>query len=142
MDSWLTDEVKQLLAQPCLAISSAIAKKLNNRIEVIKQNMDERALTEYLVDALDVSSQENVWGSVLELLRDQNIHLHTNVQKSTKENKTGADIGLIINRQICQKKAPSKIRYSCLIQCKRVDINGKIGDFYHEVGSTKKLKAA
>ncbi|MBW4473928.1 MAG: hypothetical protein KME45_26675 [Stenomitos rutilans HA7619-LM2] len=142
MDSWLTDEVKQLLSQPCLAISSVIAKKLNNRIKVIKQNMDERALTEYLVDALDISSLENVWGSVLELLRDQNIYLQTNVRKSTKENKTGADIGLIINRHIYQKKAQSKVRYSCLIQCKRVDINGEIGDFYHEVSSTKRTQSS
>lgn len=58
MDSWLTDEVKQLLSQTCLDISNVIAKKLNNRIKVIKQNMDERALTEYLVDACDVSRGE------------------------------------------------------------------------------------
>jgi len=139
MDSWLTDEVKQLLSQPCLDISNVITKQLNNRIKVIKQNRDERAFTEYLVDALDTSSLENVWGSVLELLRDQNIYLHTNVRKSTKENKTGADIGLVINRQIYHQ---SEIRYGCLIQCKRVDINGEIGDFYHEVSSTKKTQSS
>jgi len=142
MDSWLTDKIKQLLTQPCLAISSVIANKLNNRVNVIKQNMDERALTEYLVDALDTSSLENVWGSVLELLRDQNIYLETNVRKSTKENKTGADIGLIINRHIYQEKAQSKIQYSCLIQCKKVDINGEIVDFYHEVGSAKRTQSS
>ncbi|CAN1212088.1 All0400 protein [Tumidithrix helvetica PCC 7403] len=141
MDSWLTDEVKELLCRPCLDISSGIAKKLNNRIK-LKQNIDERALTEYLVDLLDTSSLENVWGSVRELLRDQNIYLDTNVRKSTKENKTGADIGLIINRKICQRKTQSEIRYSCLIQCKKIDINGVIGDFFHEVRSTKKSQSS
>ncbi|TAF03163.1 MAG: hypothetical protein EAZ77_17765 [Nostocales cyanobacterium] len=142
MDSWLTNEVKQLLSKPCLDISSVIAKRLNNRIQVIKQNMDERALTEYLVDALDTSSLENVWGSILELLREQNIYLHTNVRKSTKENRTGADIGIIINRNIYQYPSKSEIHYGCLIQCKKVDINGEIGEFYHEVSSTKKTQSS
>lgn len=141
MDSWLTDEVKQLLSQPCLTISSVIARRLNNRIKGSKQNIDERPLTEYLVDALDTLSLENVWGGVIELLRDQNIYLKTNIRKSTKENKTGADIGLVIYRQVHQRNSQSKVQYSCLIQCKRVDVNGKIGDFSHEVGSAKKTQS-
>jgi hypothetical protein len=116
MDSWLTDEVKQLLSKPCLIISWMIAKKLNNRIKTSRQNMDERALTELLIDALDTSSSENVWGSVLSFLREQGICLQTNTRKSTKENKTGADIGLIIDRKISQNNSRSKTRYSCLIQ--------------------------
>ncbi|BAB72358.1 hypothetical protein ACN23B_01985 [Anabaena sp. FACHB-709] len=142
MDSWLTDEVKQLLSQPCLTISSVIARRLNNRIKGSKQNIDERAFTEYLVDALDTSSLENVWGSVIGLLRDQNIYLNTNIRKSTKENKTGADIGLIIKRRINQNNSRSEIEYSCLIQCKRVDVNGQIDDFYHEVGLEKKTQSS
>ena len=87
MDSWLTDEVKQLLSRPCLTISSVVARKLNNRTKGSRQNMDERALTEYLVDALDTSSLENVWGGVIELLREKNLFLQTNIRKSTKENR-------------------------------------------------------
>ena len=68
--------------------------------------------------------------------------MQTNVRKSTKENKTGADIGLVINRQIYQKNSRSRIKYSCLIQCKRVDVDGQIGDFYHEVGLEKKTQSS
>ncbi|MBD2593570.1 hypothetical protein H6G74_04400 [Nostoc spongiaeforme FACHB-130] len=142
MDSWLTDEVKYLLSQPCLTISSVIARRLNNRIKGSKQNIDERAFTEYLVDALDTSSLENVWGSVIGLLRDQNIYLNTKIRKSTKENKTGADIGLIIQRRIKQNNSRSEIQYSCLIQCKRVDVNGQIDDFYHTVGDEEKTQSS
>jgi hypothetical protein len=142
MDSWLTDDVKQLLSQPCLTISSVIARRLNNRSKGSKQNIDERAFTEYLVDALDTSSLENVWGSVIGLLRDHSIYLNTNIRKSTKENKTGADIGLIIDRRIKQDNSRSEIQYSCLIQCKRVDVNGHIDDFYHEVGVEKKTQSS
>jgi hypothetical protein len=61
MDPWLTDQVKELLFRPCLAVSGYIGRRLNNRLQV-GQEIDERALTEDLVDRFDTSSGASAWG--------------------------------------------------------------------------------
>jgi hypothetical protein len=53
MDNWLTDRIKEYFFFPCLNISYNIGNRLLNRLE-LNQNIDERALTEDLIDALDV----------------------------------------------------------------------------------------
>ena len=61
MDQWLTDEIKELIFTPCLSISGMIGRKLDNRRRM-GQEMDERALTELLVDSLDTSSLYIMYG--------------------------------------------------------------------------------
>jgi hypothetical protein len=55
---------------------------------------------------------------------------------------TGADLGLILTRTFYHKSNPSKARYAALIQCKRVDNQGKVEDFYHVVKSTGKKQSS
>lgn len=141
MDPWLTDEIKELLFSPCLNLSGIIGRKLDNRIRMA-QEIDERALTETLVDALDTSSKENVWGQVLHMLRDHQIYLNTSIHKSSREHLTGADIGFIINRHVYQRNNSSRARYAALVQCKRIDNNGNVVDFFHEVRSTGKKQSS
>ncbi len=136
MDVWLKDEIKELFFKPCLTLSGNIGRKLENRLRM-SQSIDERALTELLVDSLDTSSIENVWGGSIQLLRDYRIYLDTQIRKSTKEYKTGADIGLIINRQVYEKGKSYKATYATLIQCKKVTEQGYVDDFYHKVGNSE-----
>ena len=84
MDVWLTDEVKQLLFHPCFEIAEKMGSRLDNRIRM-QQNIDERALTEDLIDALDTSSTENAWGTSLSSLRERQIRISTQIRKSTIE---------------------------------------------------------
>ena len=49
---------------------------------------------------------------------------------------------MIINRRVSQRDSQSDIQYSSLIQCKRVDVDGRLGDFYHEVGVGKKTQSS
>ncbi len=49
---------------------------------------------------------------------------------------------MILSRQIHLHKAQSRARYAVLIQCKRVDRNGRIEDFYHVVPSSRKRQSA
>ncbi len=135
MDTWLTDEIKELLFTPCLSVSATVGRKLENRLKM-GQEIDERALTELLVDSLDTSSSENVWGNVIGLLRDHKIYFNTNVKKSTRESTTGADIGFVIHRSVHQNSSSSQARYAVLVQCKKIDSDGNIADFYHQVDSS------
>ncbi len=135
MDGWLKDEVKELFFKPCMTLSGNVGRKLENRLRM-GQEIDERALTEFLVDSLDTSSTENVWGGVINALRDLRIYMDAQIRKSTKEHKTGADIGLIVNRKIYERNASYQATYATLIQCKKVDKEGYVRDFYHQVGSS------
>jgi hypothetical protein len=140
MDQWLSDEIKELLFTPCLSISGMIGQKLDNRRR-LGQEMDERALTELLVDSLDTCSTENVWSNVIGLLRDQQISLATHVAKSTREHITGADIGFTINRSIRTTRMTSSTTYAVLVQCKRIDSDGNVADFFHEVAGSKQKQS-
>jgi hypothetical protein len=135
MDPWLTDEIKELLFSPCLSVSASVGRRLDNRRNM-GQEIDERALTEFLVDALDTASSENVWGNIISILRDHRIYLSTTVAKSTRESATGADIGFVISRSIHRRESPSRARYAVLVQCKKVDSAGKVADFFHQVGGS------
>ena len=106
------------------------------------QEMDERALTELLVDSLDTSSTENAWGNVIGLLRDQQIYLSTHVSKSRREHVTGTDIGFTIHRSIHHAETPSSATYAALVQCKRIDSDGNVADFYHEVSVSKRKQSS
>ena len=141
MDSWLTNEIKELMFRPCLEASGHIGNRLDNRIRMA-QSIDERALTEDFVDWFDSKSGNSAWSKVSQLLRDYDIFLNTNVRKSTLEHKTGADIGLIIQRGVYQKKSRSKARYAVLIQCKKIDENGQVNDFFHKVNSSGKSQSS
>jgi hypothetical protein len=136
MDGWLKDDIKELFFRPCLSLSGNVGRKLENRLRM-GQEIDERALTELFVDSLDTSSTENVWGGTIQLLRDLGIYLDAQIRKSTREHKTGADIGFIINRQIFEKTRSSKAIYATLIQCKKVTRDGYVDDFYHKVGDSR-----
>ena len=135
MDAWLTDEIKELIFTPCLRVSESVGRRLDNRRQM-GQEMDERALTEFLVDSLDTSSSENVWGNVLTVLRDRSIYLGTHVQKSTRESVTGADIGFVIHRSVRKSDTYSQTDYGVLVQCKKIDSNGNVVDFFHQVGGS------
>jgi hypothetical protein len=135
MDQWLTDEIKEVLFTPCLTVSGNIGRRLDNRRNML-QEIDERALTEQLVDSFDTSSSENVWGNIVQLLQDQQIYLNTHVVKSTRESETGADIGLVIARSVHKRDSSSSATYAVLIQCKKIDNEGRVTDFYHEVQSS------
>jgi hypothetical protein len=135
MDPWLQDDIKELLAKPCLATAGMIGHRLDNRRR-IGQEIAEPALTELFVDAFDTSSQFSAWGMVKSLLQDRNFFLTTKVRKSTVEHRTGADIGLILTRSIHQNHNRSQAQYAVLIQCKRIDRHGIVEDFYHVVKST------
>ncbi len=93
MDAWLEDDIKEMLAQPCLHIAATIGRRLDNRIK-LGQEIDERALTEFIVDSFDSGSDLHVWGNIISLLRQHRIYLNTTARKSTIEHRTGADIGL------------------------------------------------
>lgn len=140
MDQWLNDEIKEQIFTPCLSVSGMIGRKLDNRRRM-GQEMDERALTELLVDSLDTSSSENLWSNVIGLLRDQQIYLSTHVAKSTREHITGADIGFTIHRSIHTGRMPSSTTYAVLVQCKRIDSDGNVADFFHEVASSKQKQS-
>jgi len=135
MDPWLTDQLKERLFAPCLQTSAKIGRKLDNRIEM-GQTIDERALTEQFVDSFDTRSTENLWGSTIDQLRDLGIYLRTQVRKSTVEHRTGADIGLVIDRTVHAPAGASNARYAALIQCKKIDEDGMVQDFFHQVPSS------
>ena len=141
MDAWLEDDIKELLTEPCLSVSGMIGRRLDNRRKM-GQAIDERALTESVVDSFDTRSDLHMWGSVVQLLRDRQIYLNTSVRKSTTEHFTGADIGLVLSRKIYDPNVQSRARYAVLIQCKRVDNNGRIADFYHTVSSSGKRQSS
>lgn len=140
MDGWLNDEVKELLFTPCLTVSGIVGRRLDNR-RWMGDEMDERALTELLVDSLDTSSTEHVWAETMELLRARQIYLSTVVSKSTSEAHTGADLGFTIGRQFYGNGQRSSTAYSVLVQCKRIDSQGRVADFYHQVASTSKKQS-
>lgn len=141
MDPWLTDHIKELMFHPCLRISGHIGQRLDNRRRM-DETIDERALTEDFVDHFDSSSGMSAWSEVAHRLREHQIYLNTSVKKSTREHQTGADIGLVIKRAIYQTSARSNSTYAVLIQCKRVDHEGVVEDFHHEVKSTGRRQAA
>lgn len=141
MDAWLEDDIKEMFAQPCLAVSSMIGRRLDNRLKM-GQEIDERALTESVVDSFDTRSGLHLWGTVVQVLRDRQIYVNSSVRKSTVEHRTGADIGLIISRQIHGPHARSRARYGVLIQCKRVDHDGKVADFFHVVKSSGRRQSS
>ena len=136
MDSWLTDRVKELFFQPCLEISAHVGRRLDNRL-VMGESIGETSLTEDLVDRFDSASPENAWGTTLAQLRDLQIHVNTSVRRSRREHVTGADIGFVISRSV-YSNAGSKAKYAALVQCKKVDAEGYVGDFFHSVAGTKK----
>jgi hypothetical protein len=140
MDSWLTDETKELFFQPCLKASGHIGRRLTHRLQK-GEPIDERALTEDFVDLFDTSSPTNAWGLTLKELRDRNIYLNTSVRKAKKEYEIGADIGLVINRKLYGSNN-SKAKYACLIQCKKIDERGVISEFYHVVQSSGKKQSS
>jgi hypothetical protein len=142
MDPWLEDDVKGLLARPCLSIAGRVGERMDDRIRRGASNIDERALTEDFVDCFDTSSRFNAWGQVLDQLRDRNIFMHTSVRKSTVEYQTGADIGLVLRRDFYDSRSPSRAHYAALIQCKRVDEGGRVSDFYHTVSSTGRTQSS
>ena len=142
MDQWLQDDIKELLAKPCLATAGMLGRRMDNRRRPMGQEIDERALTEFFVDAFDTTSGLNAWGTVIQLLKDRGLFLNTSVRKSTVEHLTGADLGLILTRNFNHKSNPSKAKYAALIQCKRVDNQGKVEDFYHVVKSTGKKQSS
>ena len=109
MDSWLTDSVKNLLFKTCMEIAERVGHRLDNRI-AMGQSIDERALTEDLVDSLDTQSTVNAWGTTIHSLQDEGIYLNANVRKSTKEHETGTDVGITINRRIHQAGVQSEAR--------------------------------
>lgn len=140
MDSWLTDDIKESLFRPCLEIAGHIGRRMNNRLRM-GQEIDERALTEDFVDCFDTSSSSNFWGATTAELRDHQIYLNISVRKSTVEHRTGADLGLILRRST-HGSVRTQAHYACLVQCKRVDRNGTVGDFYHQVSSTGRRQSA
>lgn len=135
MDPWLTDRMKEILFSPCLEAAAHIGRRLDNR-RAMGQSIDERALTEDFVDLFDGSSPASAWGWVAAQLREQGLNLNTSVRKSTYEARTGADIGLIIERSVHKTGSSSQGQWAVLIQCKRVNSDGVITDFYHVVAST------
>jgi hypothetical protein len=100
------------------------------------QEIDERALTEDFVDLFDTNSRTNVWGRATRKLKDEGLYLSTSIRKSTREARTGADIGFTIERNLYKNGHHSQARYAALIQCKRIDANGVVADFYHTVASS------
>jgi len=141
MDPWLDDQVKELLFQPCMAVSGYIGRRLNNRLNT-GQEIDERALTEDLVDRFDSSSSSSAWGTSAEELRERQIYISTSIRKSTVEHRTGADIGFILKRSMYGRSGSSRAEYGCLVQCKKVDRRGAIEDFYHKSGSQKNRQSS
>jgi hypothetical protein len=127
--------MKELLFTPCLEVSGHIGRRLDGR-RTMGQSIDERALTEDFVDFFDSGSPASTWGRVVTQLRDEGLYLNTSVRKSSRESKTGADIGLIINRNVGKSGTSSRARYAALIQCKRLDNDGLVADFYHAVTSS------
>jgi len=140
MDSWLTDDVKQLFFQPCLATAERLGSRLENRLRM-HQDIDERALTEDLVDSLDSSSNSNAWGTSLKSLHDRQIFISTEIQKSTREFRVGADIGIVIRRRF-YGNSQVKADYACLVQCKKVGLDGYVSDFFHQVHSSSKYQSS
>ena len=141
MDPWLTDTTKELLFQPCLQISGHIGRRLDNRRRM-DDSIDERALTEDFVDHFDSRSSMSAWNTVASRLKEQQIYLNTSVKKSTREYITGADIGLVIRRSIYQSDCRSNSTYAVLVQCKRVDNDGVIADFHHDVKGSGRKQAS
>jgi hypothetical protein len=140
MDPWLTDDIKESLFRPCLEISGHIGRRMNNRL-AMGQELDERTLTDDFIDCFDTSSSSNAWGPTTQELRDHQIYLQLSVRKSTVEHRTGADVGLILRRNTHGSRRTSA-SYACLVQCKRVDRAGNIGDFYHQVASTGRRQSS
>ena len=136
MDHWLRDDIKELFARPCMNVAGTIGARMDNRLRNLGQEIDERALTEDLVDALDTESTVSTWRPVIQSLRDHQIFIHSRIRKSTYESRTGADIGFLFERQIFEPAARSRARYAALVQCKRVSRDGKIRDFFHKVKSS------
>lgn len=136
MDPWLTDQVKELLFRPCLETSGHVGRRLSNRVRQ-GQSIDERALTEDFVDLFDSNSNSNAWGTCITELREHQVYLSTSVRKSTQEHRTGTDIGLVLRRSLHGPLGSSTATYACLIQCKKVDHQGTVTDFYHRVGPQK-----
>ena len=140
MDAWLTDDVKQLLFQPCLAIAERLGARLDNRVRM-RQEIDERALTEDFVDSFDSNSNSNAWGTSLKSLHERQIFISTNIRKSTKEFRVGADIGIVVRRRF-YGSSHVKADYACLVQCKKVGIDGYVSDFFHQVRSSSKYQSS
>ncbi|GEM_PF-1672299 len=141
MDPWLTDRMKEVLFSPCLEAAAHIGRRLDAR-RVSGQSIDERALTEDFVDLFDSSSPQSPWGRSAAQLRDQGLYLNTSVRKSTREARTGADIGLVIERRVQKAGTSSEARYAVLIQCKRIDTDGLATDFYHTVPSSNRKQSS
>ena len=141
MDPWLTDTTKELLFQPCLQISGHIGRRLDNRRQM-DDTIDERTLTDDFVDHFDSRSNMSAWNTVASRLKEQQIYLNTTVKKSTREYLIGADIGLVIRRSIYQPNCRSTSTYAVLVQCKRVDNEGLIADFHHEVKGSGRRQAS
>ncbi len=127
--------------RPCLQISGHIGQRLDNRRRM-DETIDERALTEDFVDHFDSSSSMSAWNGIAKRLQENQIYLNTSVKKSTREHHTGADIGLAITRAINHPNTRSNSRYAVLIQCKRVDHEGVVQDFHHEVKSSGRRQAS
>ena len=134
MDSWLHDLLKTRLHRPFLSAAGHIAQRISHRRAGSGQEIDERALTESLVDMLDAGTPGNVWGPLLEELKELGLSLNTKVRKSTRESKTGADLGITLERAIFERHTSSQTTYSALFQAKRIDMSGRIEDFFHTVG--------
>ncbi len=132
MDSWLTNEIKEKFFKPCLETSSSIGSRLNDRLRR-RQPIREEALTADLIDYMDINSNTNAWGTTIKDLQEDNIYVNTEVGAAKKESVYGADIGFVINRNIYTDSYRTSTTYSCLVQCKKVDQNGKIKDFFRSV---------
>lgn len=141
MDPWLTDEVKELIYQPCLDVAGVVGRRLDNRLRM-RQSIDERALTEGLVEHLDVASGLSLWNKVQGLLNDKNIYVDTSVRKPAKEYENGADLGITISRNVHNRNSMSTSQHACLVQCKKVTSKGIVDDFFHEVKSSGKKQSS
>lgn len=133
--------MKEVLFTPCLEASAHIGRRLDSRRNMA-QSIDERALTEDFVDSFDSSSPASAWGRVAAQLRDEGLYVNASVRKSTREYATGADIGLIIDRSVHKEGISSRAQYAALIQCKKLDSDGMVSDFFHTVASSGQKQSA
>jgi len=141
MDRWLTSPLKALLHRPCVTTASLIGARLENRIET-GQEISETTLTDEFVDSFRPQSRFSMWKPVADAIRDEfRFYLNVDVNKSTIEPRTGADIGLVIRRSV-YAEVQSTAEYAVLIQCKKVDQGGGVEDFFHTVGGSGERQSA
>ncbi|MCF7889739.1 hypothetical protein K9M78_00805 [Candidatus Bipolaricaulota bacterium] len=132
MDSWFDKEVRRLLANLAWNISKEIGEKYNN-ILALDQPIREETLTTKLIEMLHDQSNYSLWGKIKPKLKEKGINIDVTVNESKFEPKTGADIGLIIYKDI---QGETKSTYATLIQCKKSGEKGTFREFFHKVGNS------